>query len=106
MISYGAAIWGHKEFTCTVETRNFDIASISAVQNRAMRLFMGLASILQMQLCWVKWDGSHLVLDNGHQLLPFGLVCLVPIHIGLTNVILFVHLIRRELVVAGIGIFG
>ena len=31
MISYGAAIWGHKEFTC-----------ISAVQSRTMRFFLGI----------------------------------------------------------------
>ena len=92
MISFGAAIWGHKELTC-----------ISAVQNRAMWFFLGVgkytpnAAVLG-EMGWIppcirQWTPiaafwSRMSCTNSHSI----------------HVFLLGHQIRRELVVAEIDI--
>ena len=52
MISYGAAIWGSKSFSC-----------INAVQNRAMIFFLGVGKYTQ--LFQVTWAGTPRSLNSG-----------------------------------------
>jgi len=67
---HSSATLKSKEFTC-----------ISAVQTRAMRFLLGFGKYTPNAALLGEIGRSRLVLDNRHQLLPFGLVCLAPIHI-------------------------
>jgi hypothetical protein len=62
VLSYGAAIWGTRDFSC-----------INAVQHRAIRFLWILINILLMTPLMGIWVGSLRVLSNGVVFLDTGL---------------------------------
>ena len=57
VISCGAGIWGCKPYSC-----------INAVQNRAVRFFLGEGNVHWLPLWRERWDGNQASSSNGHAL--------------------------------------
>ena len=81
IISYGAAVWGVRSFSC-----------VNAVQNRAMRFFLGTNKINTLPRLPSSeiWVGNQFSLNNGRLLLAiciaaYGMeaVCIKPFLSGL-----------------------
>ena len=62
VIAYGAAVLGDRSFSC-----------INAVQNRAMRFFLGTGKYTPLRLFPATWVGSHLLCGNGKRPVYSGL---------------------------------
>ncbi len=71
IISYGAVVWGAKRFSC-----------INAIQNRAMRFFLGTGKYTPTAAVLVIWVGNRRTFPNGRAFARIGIGMSVWSHQG------------------------
>ena len=75
LIEYSASIWGFKSYSC-----------INAVQNRAMRVFLGIGKYTPTAALHGELGGNHVYPDNGYASAAMLLECHIQTVVGWINV--------------------